>query len=286
MSESTLRAFEPGVLDRYTREPEKYRVEDNVMCGTIEARKTYLDTVPVNRRRLEHVTLGYDKRRLADGTISIRPQLLDFDRLPSKHKQHWRSWEIANPKYLPVWADRDYQRAFEQNYLGQFVEANDSLIEVSTILSHLAKKHEIYKKAENPNLRYPLLNNAKSYSESHNELRKLVGPDNMNVKRIKAYLRQFEIEFTDDERAWSLFKKLVRFVGDPIAAEILGPIEKCSRERSLVAHEIEMEPSSVDEDYLYTFRFDCDQVANALDRLSLKLRWVLERQQEGEPANG
>jgi len=274
-----LRYFETGVLDQYAREPEKFIVDDTVIGGSVQTRTEYVRRLPNAQVRPNSVSIGYNKRKLVDGRVAIEPILFDWQALPRRHKQHWCSWEIRRPKFSSF--DRDYQKAWAQNYGGEFVQINDSVMEVGEIVEYVAARYGIYKRGSNPALAYPFLNNAKSYSESHNELRKLVGPDNMDAGRLSWYLRFFKLTYDENLKTWGLFKQLVTGVCGEDIDRILKPLEKCSKERSLIAHEVQDNPVVMDFDFIYEFRCDCADVADALDRLALRIRWAITRTWQG-----
>jgi hypothetical protein len=275
MTETRFRHFLPAVLDRYEREREKYIVEDTVGDGTVRTSSPYLATLGGRARRASYVFVRYDRRKTLDGAPTIRPWPLDFERLPAKHRLHWLSWEITRPTLTPLSADLDFLRWAEQNYGGQFIVANDPLLNIPEQVSFIAINFGIYLWEASSALKYPHLNNRISYSESHNELRKLVGPDNMVVASLKGHLQSLGIEFDEKDRSWSLFKGLVHGVGGDDVARILSPLEKCNKERSLVAHEILEEPQLTEDNFIDMFRSDCAGVVDALDRLALRLRWAI-----------
>jgi len=263
---SPAKYFSPDVLRWYTDHPERWTVEDSTIDGTILVRDQYVLSLSEETRDEEtFARLRYDKRRLRDGGQVLLPWPPDFDALPHKERLRWEPHKVDNPEFAEN--DPEFEAAVRQNLLAEDIEPDDPIFQVSEALRRINRLQPLFRYEENPYLMYPHLNNEKNYSESHNELRKLTGPDGFNVKEIKNLLRRLGVSFTKDDKSWGLFKTLVRTLAGDRASGILGPLESIPRKRSPLAHEIRKFQHTGD-DYVDMFKGDCRDVARALDALA------------------
>ena len=264
---SAAQYFWPDVLRWYTDHPERWTVEDSTIDGTILVRDQYFLSLSEETRDEEtFARLRYDKRRLRDGRQVLLPWPPDFDALPQKERLRWEPHGVDNPEFAEN--DPEFEAAVRQNLQAEDIETpDDPIFDISQALRRINRLRPLFRYEENPYLMYLHLNNEKNYSESHNELRKLTGPDGFNVKEIKNLLKHLAVSFTKEEKPWALFKTLVvTLVGDH-HTDILEPLERIPRKRSPLAHETR-KFEHTGNDYVDMFKGDCRDVARALDALA------------------
>ena len=277
---SAAQYFWPDVLRWYTDHPERWTVEDSTIDGTILVRDRYFLSLPEETRDEEtFARLRYDKRRLRDGRQVLLPWPPDFDALPEKERLRWEPHGVDNPEFAEN--DPEFEAAVRQNLQAEDIETpDDPIFDISQALRRINRLRPLFRYEENPYLMYLHLNNEKNYSESHNQLRKLVGPDGFNVKQIKNLLTCLGVGFTKDDKPWALFKTLVMTLAGDRHTDILGPLERIPRKRSPLTHEIRKFQHTGD-DYVEMFKRDCRDVARALDVLADSLEAHLKEVSRG-----
>jgi hypothetical protein len=115
------RYFNPEVLDRYSRQPDRYEVINGPFDGSVRTRYEYTRRLPAQVQAEEKVALRFDKRQSRSGAQLLVPFLPDFQRIPASHRSYWESFEVRNPDLVPLDEDPAFVLAYKQNYLGQLV---------------------------------------------------------------------------------------------------------------------------------------------------------------------
>ena len=268
MTGQSIQIFEAGVLRRYLDRPERYRVEDSAIDGSITTRDEFYLNASERDRGDETVYLRYDKRRLADGRQALVAWPPDFEGLSEKHRLHWESWEVKNPTFMPRNRDPEFDLAVRQNLDGEFVDVpDDPIYAVWEGLRAVNRIWPIFRHEENRHLIVPHLNNESDYSQSHNELRKLQPPDNLDVKQTKSLLKTLGVDLGPDDKPFQLFRQLMGRLG---VSDRIEPFERVSAARSPATHEIrDFRHTSVN--YVDRFKGDCREVAESLGALAQAL---------------
>jgi hypothetical protein len=264
------RYFELGVLKRYLDQPEKYRVQDSVIGGSVVTGDEYYLSVAENERRAQTICVEYGKRRLRRGGTAVRVILKDLAALPERAQKYWESFELATPEFAP--SDPDFQTFFRRTFQAEFVDDDDPLRlihELVAATNGIFAPRKLFKNdSHNPDLKYPVLNNRKSYCTAHNELWKVIGPDSLNRSLIERWLvrRNEPLSLGKGERSLSKLKRLLASFDGSVADDLLPAFEVCRTARVEHAHKIK--PSGLPaEDYLERFRQECTALVDELDRI-------------------
>lgn len=106
-------------------------------------------------------------------------------------QRYWHSHELSihELKFIPN--DEAYEKFFDRSYEGAWVEYIDELADLTKNLEAVNSlfDNKIFNKIRNTYCRPPVENTKKAYFDSCSELFKLVGPDNINQKVLKEFLK-------------------------------------------------------------------------------------------------
>ncbi|TCB10798.1 hypothetical protein E0H78_09585 [Acinetobacter sp. ANC 4641] len=177
-------SFDESVLSRYFDYPEYYEVDDSRSGGHI-----YIASDETPDERYIHVRHG--RKTLANNKSVVVAIYKDLANMSDFEQRHWHSHELNSNELGFHINDEAYERFFNRNYEGAWVEYEDDLLDLTKNIELLNSFFEgnILNKTDNIYCRPPVENTFKAYFDSCSELFKLVGPDNINQKTLKAYLK-------------------------------------------------------------------------------------------------
>ncbi len=273
--------FEPEVLEKYCGHQEKYHFHDSVLGGAVATRDQYYLTLPeASRRRDIFATVDYGRRKLKGGGAAIAAFLYHLGRLPPKEQCYWWSFELEAPDFDDD--DPGFQKWLDQELEGALVTHPDpirSVYEAIRQVNAVVAPSKLFRRERedpNPHLVYPVSNTRKAYSATHKELRKLIGPDSIDVRVVKQLIAEMRLQpaLTGDERPWALFKRLLSDLPADEQKQILEPLERSAAARSLDAHEID-DLKLASEDYVERFKRDCLDISSSLVRIAEHLTTLL-----------
>lgn len=270
-SQVALRYFGLAVLGKYLEQQENYHFEDRVIGGWIGTRDQYYFSLPEDTRDAE--TFGrveYGKRTLKNGGSAVAAILKDLAALPRNEQKYWESFELDSPEFAAE--DPDFDKFVQEAYGGEFVDDDDPLRRVYELLADINSMFapdKVFKNdGHNPHLRYPVLNNHKSYSVAHKELWKLIGPDSLNRCLIERLLTQRNTcaSVSDDEGTLSKFGRLLASFDPSVGGNLISPFKNCRDARTEDAHKVGTLELPA-EDYVKRFRQECLALVGALRRI-------------------
>jgi hypothetical protein len=260
-SQIQLVYFRSEVLRKYLDHPEVYDVDNTVASGSIHLSSSYLCTL--NGAALEKMEFGFlrfGKRLLSDGNVSVSVIMHDLAQLPVAEQRYWHSYEIDQPIFASQ--DPDFVTFFRRSFEAEFLDDNDpleqALGEISKINS-LLLENRLYSQESNCHLSYPVVNTYKSFCDSCSELYKLVGPDSMIEKTIRALLQTYfgysQTGFIHKESGRSigkleLFKRLCEEMN---SSDLAAVIDEIKGHRITADHRI-ISPQLSDQNYITEFR--------------------------------
>lgn len=107
-------------------------------------------------------------------------------------QRYWHSHELSIQELEFIPNDDAYEKFFDRNYEGAWVEYTDELADLTKNLEAVNSlfDNKIFNKIRNVYCRPPVENTQKAYFDSCSELFKLVGPDNINQKALKDFLKK------------------------------------------------------------------------------------------------
>ena len=248
--------FKIEVLSKYRDQPEKYHFDDDDMSGWITTSDAYCFHLPEAIRGQETVpSVRYGKRRLTGGGVAVAAILKDLAALPYKEQLYWCSFEIDRPAFTQN--DSTFEKFVRQEFDAEFVDHVDPIVAVGEALDAVNKVVPLFQHTANPDLTYPFINNQKDYSSSHRELYKLVGPDNLDRRRLRACLEAMGEPFDNDAKARALFRKLVaRMMPGESGKKFVASLNQNEKERNPTTHTISRW-TLTQIDYVESFRLDC-----------------------------
>lgn len=267
-SQVALCYFRLDVLGKYRDQQERYHFDDSVSGGWIAIRDQYYLSLPDGTRDAQ--TFGrvrYGRRRLKNGDIAVAAILWDLAALPREEQKYWESHELRGVEFAAE--DPDFNNFVQHAYEGQFVDDDDPLRRVyggvADINSMLAPHKLFNNDRQNPHLRYPTLNNRKSYSAAHKELWKLIGTDSLNKRLIEQFIasRNLPVSTSDGEGTLSKLRRILASLHAGVVEDLLSPFETCRDARIEDAHKLD--PLELPAgNYIDRFRQDCVALADAL----------------------
>lgn len=177
--------FDESVLSRYFGYPEYYEVDDSRSGGHI-----YIASDETPDERYIHVRHG--RKTLADNKSVVVAIYKDLANMSDFEQRHWHSHELNSNGLDFHTNDEAYENFFNRNYEGAWIDYKDELLELTKNLEvlNLLFADNIFNKTENVYCRPPVENTFKAYFDSCSELFKLVGPDNINQKTLKEFLKK------------------------------------------------------------------------------------------------
>ncbi|MDY6549876.1 hypothetical protein [Acinetobacter faecalis] len=177
--------FDESVLARYFDYPEYYELDDSRSGGHI-----YICSEETPEERYIHVRHG--RKTLANGKSAIVAIYKDLANMSEFEQRYWHSHELSIQELEFIPNDDAYEKFFDRNYEGAWVEYTDELADLTKNLEAVNSlfDNKIFNKIRNVYCRPPVENTQKAYFDSCSELFKLVGPDNINQKALKDFLKK------------------------------------------------------------------------------------------------
>lgn len=177
--------FDESVLARYFDYPEYYELDDSRSGGHI-----YICSEETSEERYIHVRHG--RKTLANGKSAIVAIYKDLANMSEFEQRYWHSHELSIQELEFIPNDDAYEKFFDRNYEGAWVEYTDELADLTKNLEAVNSlfDNKIFNKIRNVYCRPPVENTQKAYFDSCSELFKLVGPDNINQKALKDFLKK------------------------------------------------------------------------------------------------
>ncbi|MGE8594188.1 MAG: hypothetical protein ACN6NY_02930 [Acinetobacter faecalis] len=177
--------FDESVLARYFDYPEYYELDDSRSGGHI-----YICSEETPEERYIHVRHG--RKTLANGKSAIVAIYKDLANMSEFEQRYWHSHELSIQELEFIPNDDAYEKFFDRNYEGAWVEYTDELADLTKNLEVVNSlfDNKIFNKIRNVYCRPPVENTQKAYFDSCSELFKLVGPDNINQKALKDFLKK------------------------------------------------------------------------------------------------
>lgn len=177
--------FDESVLARYFDYPEYYELDDSRSGGNI-----YICSEETPEERYIHVRHG--RKTLANGKSAIVAIYKDLANMSEFEQRYWHSHELSIQELEFIPNDDAYEKFFDRNYEGAWVEYTDELADLTKNLEAVNSlfDNKIFNKIRNVYCRPPVENTQKAYFDSCSELFKLVGPDNINQKALKDFLKK------------------------------------------------------------------------------------------------
>lgn len=278
-SQISLRFFKQEVLKKYFEQPEKYYSHDDIINGRIGTRDQYYFSLPEATRGQGKGIISqirYGKRKLKNGDIAIAVILNDLSRLSLREQLYWASFEIDSPNFAEQ--DEEYDKFIRQSFLAEWIDYKDPLKQiveaVKSINDLCVKKYKmnLFKKYENPRLKYPLFNNKGNYVEAHKELWKIVG--SFNKPLLEELIKKRSIKEPDNYKKlkeFGLLKLVLSNLENDKKKIIIEPFEECNKNRCIDAHDID-EAQIEKIDYITKYKEDCKKLAKSLEELKLILQ--------------
>lgn len=256
--------FDYEVLSKYIKNKDKYLVEDDVTGGIISR---------INSES-EYLRIRYGKRKLENGNTLVTTILIDLANIPIKEQKHWESYESNDSDFLKE--DVDYSNYTKRNFEGEWVDSNDPLDNIKLHLNEINELLEmnLFIVTENNHLCYPTIDNFKSMCESFTELYILIGPDNLNSKVLKYYLKKYfninskDLFNKDSKRAYSklqLLDLLLNKLEYKNANKYLELINNVKYYRVENAHKVT--PIKPGRNFIDTFKEDCYVISNYINEI-------------------
>lgn len=177
--------FDEAVLARYFDYPEYYDLDDSRSGGHI-----YICSEETPEERYIHVRHG--RKTLENGKSVIVAIYKDLANMSEFEQRYWHSHELNIHQLDFLSNDEAYEKFFNRNYEGAWVDYTDELSDLTKNLESLNSlfENKVFNKTRNIYCRPPVENTQKAYFDSCSELFKLVGPDNINQKTLKEFLKK------------------------------------------------------------------------------------------------
>jgi hypothetical protein len=209
--------FRRDVLDKYFRQPDRYRVTDDSTGGRVAMTTEYYESFPDETKDDNtFVDVEFGNIRLKDGTHAIGVVAIDLARLPKQEQLHWAAHELGKPEFAEQNDDWNehvaeiFEASWDAKHVDLFQELTDVLESVNTVVGG-----RLFRKTTNPQLRIPPLNTVAEYQAAHKELFKLVSSDNLDGDLLKRALvkaghvtADFRHESGREKGKWQLLKML------------------------------------------------------------------------------
>ncbi|WP_180134552.1 hypothetical protein [Acinetobacter sp. YH12070] len=195
--------FDEAVLSRYFDYPEYYDVDDSRSGGHI-----YIASDKTPEERYIHVRHG--RKTLLTNQSVVIAIYKDLENMSEFEQRHWHAHELNSAQLDFCVNDEAYQNFYNRNYEGAWIEYKDDLLDLTKNIELLNSLlgDKVLNKTENIYCNPPVENTNKAYFDSCSELFKLVGPDNINQKTLKTFLKVnkacIEQDFIHEESGRSL----------------------------------------------------------------------------------
>ena len=189
-SQIELFYFDESVLTKYYDHPENYKVDDSQSGGLITI-KSETDDIYINAR--------FGKRKTEQGKIMIAVICSDLAAMSNREQSHWKSHEIDNCCFTKT--DADFNKFIDRNFYGSWNDFLDPIKEIEKVLKRyndFFEKEAFFVRTKNADLHPPSEGTDRDFFNSFSELFKLVGPDNINGKKLKAIMEN-HLGFSEDE---------------------------------------------------------------------------------------
>lgn len=260
--------FQEEVLVRYLEHPEFYENNDSLAGGETST----LSAAPEER----YLYVRYGKCRLKSGQVAVTAIYKDLADMRPLEQRYWHSHEIESPEIDK--RDVHFQNFLRRTYEGDRVDFEDP---ITRVLEAVAKVNAavggipLFAKTRNVHLRFPVEQTYKSYCDSASELYKIIGPDNMQQRRLRMLLSEkFSIGGSDlvhaeSKRPFSTLQ-LLAMLEKKIGHEglVSGPVRAVSELRIEADHKV-LEPDVELNTFSRKFAQVCNGVAESLERLAV-----------------
>ncbi|WP_288490992.1 hypothetical protein [Acinetobacter soli] len=264
--------FDEAVLSRYFDYPEYYEVDDSRSGGHI-----YISSEETPEERYIHVRHG--RKKLTNGKSVVVAIYKDLANMSEFEQRYWHSHELSiqGLEFLPN--DEAYENFFNRNYEGAWIDYKDELLDLTKNLELLNSlfPNNIFYKTENIYCRPPVKNTKKAYFDSCSELFKLVGPDNINQKILKIYLKEqnfcsdkdFEYESGKDISKLDLMGLFEEKIG--VSKKLTQVVRLLQKDRTEADHKI-TESKIIDDNLTEKFFTHVIQLNNNLINIIEKIK--------------
>ena len=271
--------FKQEVLDKYLRQPDMYRINDDIIGGDIMVKDVYYLNLPEDKKDSETFGLvRYGKRKLRDETLAIAVIVWDLSEMPRQEQQYWASYEVQEPEFEAK--DEEYGHYWRQSFKAEWVNYDDPLRMIYHIIRSINKTvgEKLFRNdLDNPYLRYPVLNNEKEYHKVHTELFKIIGPDSLDKdvllelleKRLSVPKNELLNSDQQPKGQWALFRVLMSKI--PNAS--FEPFKICQNARTSDAHKVS-KMNLPTGDLRKSFHGDCLHILEELRRLQYFLTTI------------
>lgn len=177
--------FDEAVLSRYFDYPEYYDVDDSRSGGHIYIAS---DETPEER----YIYVRHGRKTLTNGKSVIVAIYKDLANMSEFEQRYWHSHELNIQELDFLSNDEAYENFFNRNYEGAWINYTDELSDLTKNFESLNSlfENKVFNKTRNIYCRPPVENTHKAYFDSCSELFKLVGPDNINQKTLKDFLKK------------------------------------------------------------------------------------------------
>lgn len=259
--------FDEEVLARYLDHPELYEINDSLAGGDISA----LSNAPEDR----YLYVRYGKCRLKSGNIAVTAIYKDLSDMGQSEQRYWHSHELDSPSIDK--SDTHFQNFLARTYEGDFVDFEDPISKLRDALlaaNKLFEPRALFAKVDNVHLRLPVEQTYKSYCDAASELYKIVGPDNLSHALLKDILvnglaaHPDELTHAKSGRPLSTIQLLALLEDKLTVPGLFSKLLRSLSELRVAADHKVLEVDSATKSYSREFAGTCDQLAQALERLT------------------
>ncbi|HEX6983657.1 MAG TPA: hypothetical protein VF181_12930 [Balneolaceae bacterium] len=188
---SELAYFSKSVLSKYFNLTDKFDIQDSLFGGFLSSKSTDVSGSSKEEPPKEKVPiLRFGKRKLDKDEQVVTAILEDLAELPESEQQHWHFSEIERPNFSLF--DPDFHKYYLRYYDGIPVHKRDplkGLLEILKKINSLPNVGNLFNNLDDVHLQYPVKKSSEDFAASCDRLYKVIGPDNLNIKALKKYLR-------------------------------------------------------------------------------------------------
>lgn len=277
---SDLCYFSQSVLQKYLDAPEKYNFQDSLCGGFISSNKKYLSDLNQEDKNFETVgTIRFGKRKVDDTQLVVTAILEDLSILPEKEQQHWYLSEVEKPDFS--FFDPDFHKYHLNYYNSASIDTYNPLkgiFETFKKINALPHVGRLFKETGNKGMKYPVSKKLDDFSNSCDKLYQYIGPENINRKILKKFLKKnynykkedfidakTEQPFTNQQ----LFKKLLKELG--ISGGSIDKLIKAIQKHKIPADHQIQSPRHSNPDYLTEYKKLCKSLLISFNILYQKL---------------
>lgn len=175
--------FRRDVLDKYLKQPDRYRVHQDATGGSIAMTSDHYSSLSEEQQETEgFATVDFGRMKLSDGTEAIGAIAKDLDNLPRGDQFHWAAHEIQSPKIdsedkaWPQYVSEQFEGDWNADHTDYVALLHDAIERINGAYGLL------FRKTAHPGLHVPGLDTYGEYVAAHKELYKLIGPDNLDER--------------------------------------------------------------------------------------------------------